>query len=515
MTEVSLLFERLFSSLNIPLGKSELAFLGNKYQYIDYNIYQFVGDLTDYDIAHLIVPIEALTKDTACYPVLCKLKNRHRYCIIEQLNDERVSVYCPWDLSLNSACFSDLASIVDKWVVLAEPTVFTNTGIKRSFLKAHKNRFLLATAMAGLFCLSFLSGIALALLVSLSLAGIYICYELFMQKFGKSSTWVQEVCNKLSNADSCNQVINSSYSNFMGFIPLHYLGGFYFMGFFLYLLMNVTFFGSFAPTLLCVGINLIALFFGFVFLCLQVFVLKKICFLCTSIFFVVLVLNGVLYSYNIKEVYDVMAIALAATTSAALVLLWDKYVVFQKRSESLQTKLYRWLTDSHIFSEAHKSLKPIIDTNEGKLFINFEQGRRRVDLLISDTCIYCERYFKDILKLLFVSDEYYVALHLESKKDTRQKLRWLNEQLTRTADNFNDYLVFSIHHPATNAFSNVKFEKLLNTLERNEKFDEVSSAISNKLNTNSYPMAFLDGKQINTLYDSKAIKRHLVLLKYK
>lgn len=515
MTEVALLFERLFSSLNFHPAKSDLAFLGHKYQYVDYNIYQFVGDLTDFNIAHLIVPIEALTNDKECYPVLCKIKNRHRYCILEQLDDERVSVYCPWDSNLESVRFSELASVIDKWVVLAEPTVFANLGNKENFFKAHKNHFLVATATVGLCCLGFLSGISLALLVALSLVGIYVCYELFKQKSGKSSAWVQETCNKLSKADSCNQVINSSYSNFLGFIPLHYLGGFYFLGFLLYLLMNVSFFGSFAPTLLCIGINLIALFFGFVFLYLQAFVLKNICFLCTLIFFVVLTMNGVLYSYEVKEVYDIMAIALAAATSAAFLLLWGEYAVFQKRSESLQTKLYKWLTDSHVFSEAHKNLNPVIDSSENKLLINFEQGRRRVDLLISDTCIFCERYFKDILKLLVMSDDYYVALHLESQKNVRQKLTWLHELLTRTAENYNDYFVFSIRHPTTNAFSKVKLEELINAVEKNETSDEVSNAISNKINIDSYPMSFLDRKQINTLYDSKAIKRHLVLLKYK
>lgn len=505
------LYRFLLQSMSIPWNEESLRLTCEQYRRSDFNWLQLIGDFTEWNVAHVTVPLAALQRDDIFFPVVLKQRQRLHYVVVYGKTGEAFQLYDPWTDQRSRVDFAQLQDRFDSWAVLFEPTPIAGQGGNSwqqdlvRYLEAYWLVLVFVLAL-GYFLWSAPTYLATVLFL-LAWCGFFLSHLIQRKQDGGAPLVVDRACENEKHQLSCRAVLDSPYAKLFGGISVADLG----WGFFLYQIIYLLILqlgGGWPIALLFWYGNLAALVFMSVLLAIQHWRIRAYCVLCLCVFGVVLLLNGVAYFGPAVAVSGTEAwMVLSGILAAVVTIPYRRAHFFRWQSTARSVVLNTQINDEATFRALLRSTPAELPRGEAELALNFRPEARRVHLFISDTCQFCRPYLAEMLSLLLLSDRYTLIVQIKSEnKDFRQKAAWLEARLAELVADVPAYFEVSVLVRGQEVFRGQAGQL------PGQHLPGDPCAVGDRVTR--FPSAYLEGRPIHQNYDGPRLKRQLCLLAY-
>lgn len=484
-----------------------------KYRFQDFNFFALIGDLTDWNVAHVFSSLDIILQhDEIPLPIVLKEHKAHNYALLLTIETEKYLLYNPILNSQESITKKELEERFDSFSLLVQPIAKATRPKKKQLVNLLQENPSFALIFT-LFALGFsLVNLELQLIYYISIIGVFCSYLLGAKKRG-GAIWTNRFCETNSNRVNCNKVLDSSFSRFFGLIPLEYLGYFFFLFNLIYFLIVGA---ATATPLLSKGfvfIQLTALGAVLALFGVQLFLIRSFCTLCLVTSFCVICNNVIIYLFDsvIGTSYDFIHLLVSGGIAASVTILYGSAMTTAWEKRKLKQVNEQIINDTDIFRSIERGTKRVLPNLENEFLINFSPNAKSINLFLKEGCAYCEPMLQEILSLLLLSNQYYLSLKYDTEEtDPFRVWEQVKSKFSAFREDFNEQ--FNVR---------LKIDKetiFLGTIVRiDQQLDLIPlaiAAIQNDTPVNTFPSVFVTQKEIHRLYDGLRLKRHLVLAQY-
>jgi uncharacterized membrane protein len=516
--DVQRLYRKLIAETNVIARSEALLDLVDKYSVAQFNLYGFIGDMTEVNIAHVVAKLEELSKDDVPCPILVREKNASRYfMIIEADLGGGLKVFDCYNDDIIIMEVSVANHLFDQWCVLVEPLPLLESSIKDlgnnndTFASRYRLKaFVLIVVMLLLFsAYNIFLGVASVFLF----IGLIVCFELWHEESGSKSLGLAEKVCKLGESEDCSDVLKSSISKIYGNFTISHLAGFYVLSLLLHLIVTV----SYGNIELASVLFMLYITVGFIAsvgaIYTQKFVLKKFCALCLILATSIIAMSSCFYIYfffyskwQTAGWNLVISLLLAGVIAKLYLLTIDNEQVVK----SFKNDLFAIKARHDVFTALYQINSRHSEIKKTQVLLEYEPGRKKVDLVISDTCKFCENTLQELLNLLQLSEHYFVSLNIDSVKSGSETVRWLLNIVGRNQYVKPNMILFTVVHNGALLFNGCLDDPELLELDP----IVLKSGFNNVMNIQYFPTVCLSGRNIPDFYTASSTKRHLVLSQY-
>jgi len=165
--------------------------------------------------------------------------------------------------------------------------------------------------------------------------------------------------------------------------------------------------------------------------------------------------------------------------------------------------------DSSVFkSLLNQNNKKQIESDKS-LLINYAPDRKKIDLVLSTSCIYCIEMFREMINLLALSEEYYLSIKIINKSDAITTEYWFQNMIKGLHTDVQELLEFSI-------LENEELHNIgnLDNLLASANVNDFNELVRNPVEVDLYPTVFLNSIVLPRIYSPKELKSHLVMSTY-
>lgn len=251
------------------------------------------------------------------------------------------------------------------------------------------------------FCLLHLVGNSASILeytfLSFSALGVFVSLEIVKTYLSDKSENESKFCTANTNF-SCKSIISSkaySFSKYLEFVDLPII--FFSIAFLAQILsLNVLFYiGSSA---------VLAVPFLFYSIYLQKFVLKKWCFLCLIIAFIILIIGVVFVVNYASQQFVLTSIIPLLILTVLVIFIWflaKKKLQQSKENQQALKKLLRFKHKENVFTKIATAIdnKSTFDSLQ-KITIGKVEAKNTLTLFLSPSCPHCHRAYKQAINLI-------------------------------------------------------------------------------------------------------------------
>lgn len=241
---------------------------------------------------------------------------------------------------------------------------------------------------------------------SLSLLGLIASYLIQKESLGIGDSTIAKVCSVInSNSEGCDAVIKSDMGKILG-IPLSDASIVYFA-----FLLIVSLFGSIDYYLLYAisGLTLVAVIYT---LYVQIVELKKWCFLCLAVSFILICQFLILHFLIDQSTHHLGFVGIGSISLILVITLWTTLKALWQNSIKLsevKSELLRFKRNSDFFFQALDKSKTLLSERIDEQYtVSFGPKHSTIDLIAitNPTCGYCNKAFEayDYLLSKFPND---------------------------------------------------------------------------------------------------------------
>nr|WP_321522018.1 vitamin K epoxide reductase family protein [uncultured Macellibacteroides sp.] len=477
--------------------------------------------LTDMGIQNMAVKTNINNLKEIEKPVLLHLGgNVSRFIIVTRIADNKIEYYksnSKKEKKLTDDVLKDWDGVL---LYIAKPKI--KNQLEEILEKIKQNQFMLIfVALLALFIPFVIKndiGILYYLLLAVKLIGLCFTFFLLRHDLDINSKFERHLCS-LSKNISCDAVLNSSASKFLGLFKMSSISLVYFV-FGIILLLGALVTGTYLNVInLLLFISLFSIPYIIYSLSYQMFVIKKWCLLCLSVIFSLVLENLIsaylLYTGQLK-LPSYIDVYIAFFVIIILILAWSylyskiKQII---KAEEYEIQYFKLKKNYQIFRLIldNQPLKEI-EFSSNDIILGDIKSRINITIAINVTCSPCLQVYTKLKQLLNEHpDRFSLNIRFLSKHENVDKnlvelflisLYYLDNNLFIQA-----FDKWNLEKDYSNLYSSFKMkgdsEKAHSELLRHRKW-------GNKLKISNTPIIFINGKELPVIYTKEDLEYFLI-----